>query len=64
VGWMAIAGMAMIPGRHDAAACKDIFYSFQNTITLNDTKIRAMFPDFAQTEMNKAIVDTLAWFRK
>lgn len=39
-------------------------YLWENTILLNDEKLRQTLPDFKPTPMRKAIADTLDWFRK
>ncbi len=41
---------------------KENYYLFENSVNLNDDKIRAAFPEFKQTSMEKAVSDTLEWF--
>jgi len=43
---------------------KENFYLFENSVNLNDKKIRATFPDFKQTSLEQAIKETLEWFRE
>ncbi len=42
---------------------KENFYQFENTILLDDTKIKNHFPDFQPTKMEDAIAETIDWFR-
>ena len=42
---------------------KEMLYLYENTVLLNDDKVRAAFPDFQSTPMKQALTDTLAWFR-
>ena len=42
---------------------KENFYQFENSIILNDEKIRAKYPDFKPTPMTEAISETIDWFR-
>lgn len=41
---------------------KENFYLFENSVNLNDKKIRATFPDFKQASLEQAIKETLDWF--
>lgn len=43
---------------------KEMLYLYENTILLNDSKVRAAFPDFQPTLMKGALTETLDWFRK
>lgn len=41
---------------------KEMLYLYENTILLDDTKVRNLFPDFRETPMDEALNDTLTWF--
>ena len=41
---------------------KEMFYLYENTILLDDSAVRAMFPDFRPTPMKQALTETLTWF--
>ena len=42
---------------------KENFYLFENTILLDDTKIKDYYPDFQATKPEKAITETINWFK-
>lgn len=42
---------------------KENFYQFENSVILNDEKIRSKYPDFKPTPMTEAISETIDWFR-
>ncbi len=60
-GWLKVQVLA--PIQQDARACKDIFYTFENAVLLNDDKVRGMM-DVHPTAMREAIAEALAWFSK
>ncbi len=41
---------------------KEMSYLYENTIVLDDKKLRTLFPDFRPTPMKQALTDTLTWF--
>ncbi|MFD2570690.1 NAD(P)H-binding protein [Spirosoma soli] len=41
---------------------KEMLYLYENTVLLDDTKVREAFPDFRPTPMRQALTDTLSWF--
>lgn len=41
---------------------KEMLYLYENTVLLDDTKVRALFPDFRETPIRDALTDTLTWF--
>ena len=43
---------------------KEMLYLYENTVLLDDTKVRTAFPDFQPTPMKQALSETLAWFQK
>lgn len=43
---------------------KEMLYLFENSIELNDEKIRKRYPDFQPTRLEEAIAHTLEWFRE
>jgi nucleoside-diphosphate-sugar epimerase len=43
---------------------KEMLYLFEGTVILDDTKVRNIFPDFQETPLNEAIIETLNWFRQ
>ncbi len=43
---------------------KEMTYLFGGTVILDDTKVRKLFPDFRETQLNEAITETLNWFRE
>jgi nucleoside-diphosphate-sugar epimerase len=43
---------------------KEMLYLFENSVILDDNKVRKLFPDFKETPLNEAITETLAWFKK
>jgi nucleoside-diphosphate-sugar epimerase len=43
---------------------KEMLYLYENTILLDDSKVRAAFPDFQETPINQVLTETLAWFAK
>ena len=42
---------------------KENYYQFENTILLDGTKLKALYPDFQPTLMEDAIGETIAWFK-
>lgn len=42
---------------------KEMLYLFENSVILDDSKVRKLFPDFRETPINEAITETLEWFR-
>lgn len=40
----------------------EMLYLYENTILLDDTKVREAFPDFRETPMQQALQETLTWF--
>lgn len=50
----------LIPVMREVASMS---YKFDQTISLNDDRFRAMQPEFRLTPMNVALEETLAWFR-
>lgn len=42
---------------------KENFYQFENTIQIDDSKIKSLFPDFKATSMEDAIRETIQWFK-
>jgi nucleoside-diphosphate-sugar epimerase len=60
-GWFKVTALSFFNSA--AKACKDIFYTFEKPITLDDTKIRTLFPNFSPTEMKFAIQTTFEWFK-
>lgn len=43
---------------------KEMLYLYENTILLDDAKVRALLPDFQPTPMPQALTETLTWFAK
>ena len=43
---------------------KEMLYLYENTVLLDDAKVRAEFPDFRPTPMKQALTETLSWFAK
>jgi len=43
---------------------KENYYLFENSVNLNDDKIRAAFREFKHTSFEQAIIETLDWFRE
>lgn len=43
---------------------KEMLYLYENTIVLDDTNLRALFPAYRPTSMKQALTETLAWFAK
>ncbi len=41
---------------------KEMLYLYENTVLLDDAKIRVAFPDFHETPMEQALTETLTWF--
>ena len=41
---------------------KEMLYLYENTVLLNDTKVRTLFPDFCETPIPEALTETLIWF--
>lgn len=42
---------------------KENYYLFENSVNLNDEKIRKEFPDFKQASLEQSITETLDWFK-
>lgn len=42
----------------------EMLYLYENTIVLDDAKVRALFPDFRETPMTSALTTTLDWFAR
>ena len=42
---------------------KEMLYLFENSVILDDSKVRKLFPDFKETDLDEAILETLNWFR-
>ena len=42
---------------------KEMLYLFENSVILDDSKVRKLFPDFNGTDLEEAILETLNWFR-
>jgi nucleoside-diphosphate-sugar epimerase len=42
---------------------KEMLYLFENSVILDDGKVRKLFSDFKETPLNEAIMETLEWFR-
>ena len=59
--WLQGGGMLV-----DAEAKRgaDIYYSFDNSILLDDAKMRELFPDFKHTELATAHYQTLSWYQE
>ncbi|GAA4454445.1 NAD(P)H-binding protein [Nibrella saemangeumensis] len=43
---------------------KEMFYLYENSVILDDNKIRQLFPDFSETPLDQALTDTLTWFAR
>lgn len=43
---------------------KENYYLFENSVNLNDEKIRNAFPEFQHTPIEQAITETLDWFKE
>jgi nucleoside-diphosphate-sugar epimerase len=43
---------------------KEMLYLFEETVILDDTKVRNIFPNFRETPLNEAITETLNWFMR
>lgn len=41
---------------------KEMLYLYENTVLLDDTNLKSLFPDFHPTPMKQALTDTLTWF--
>jgi nucleoside-diphosphate-sugar epimerase len=41
---------------------KEMLYLYENTVLLDDRRVRTLFPDFRETPMEQALTDTLTWF--
>lgn len=41
---------------------KEMLYLYENTVLLDDTKVRSLFPDFRETPIPEALTETLIWF--
>ena len=42
---------------------KEMLYLFENSVILDDSKVRKLFHDFKETDLEEAILETLNWFR-
>ena len=42
---------------------KEMLYLFENSVILEDNKVRKLFPDFKETNLETAILETLNWFK-
>lgn len=42
---------------------KEMLYLFENSVILDDSKVKKLFPDFKETNLEEAILETLHWFR-
>ena len=42
---------------------KEMLYLFENSVILDDSKVRKLFPDFKETNLEEAILETLNWFK-
>lgn len=42
---------------------KEMLYLFEGTVILDDSKVRKIFPDFRETPLDEAIMETLNWFK-
>ncbi len=42
---------------------KEMLYLFENSVILDDSKVRKLFPDFKETNLEVAIFETLNWFK-
>ncbi|GAB3791961.1 NAD(P)H-binding protein [Spirosoma humi] len=40
----------------------EMLYLYENTIVLDDQKVKSLFPDFQPTPMKQALTETLTWF--
>lgn len=40
----------------------EMLYLYENTVLLDDTKVRTLFPDFRETPVKEALTETLTWF--
>jgi len=47
----------------EVKALKENFYQFENTISLDDTKLNQTFPDFIKTPLSNAIEITIDWYK-
>jgi nucleoside-diphosphate-sugar epimerase len=43
---------------------KEMLYLFENSVILDDNKVRKLFPDLKEMPLNEAITETLAWFKQ
>jgi nucleoside-diphosphate-sugar epimerase len=41
---------------------KEMLYLYENSVILDDSKVRKLFPDFKETNLEEAIKETLTWF--
>ena len=41
---------------------KEMGYLYENTVLLDDSRIRLLFPDFTETPLTEALTQTLSWF--
>jgi nucleoside-diphosphate-sugar epimerase len=60
----AMLTIAATMGRPEAKRGNDIFYSFENSILLDDAKMHALFPQFKMTEPTVAQYQTLKWYQE
>jgi nucleoside-diphosphate-sugar epimerase len=42
---------------------KEMLYLYENSVILDDNKVRKLFPDFKETNFEEAILETLNWFK-
>ncbi|OIN60996.1 NmrA family NAD(P)-binding protein [Arsenicibacter rosenii] len=43
---------------------KEMGYLYENTVLLDDSRVRTLFPDFAETPLDDALTETLGWFAR
>lgn len=43
---------------------KEMLYLYENTVVLDDSKVRMTFPDFHETPIDLALTTTLSWFSR
>lgn len=41
---------------------QEMLYLYENTVLLDDRKVRSLFPDFQETPIPEALTETLTWF--
>jgi hypothetical protein len=42
---------------------KEMLYLYENSVILDDSQVRRLFPDFREKPLNEAIIETLNWFK-